>query len=209
MPVSKAEFIEKGRPYFPAEALDFAFFYFDKYDFNLKITRPRLQKKGDFSYFYDHSRRPVITVNQDLCSYEFLLVYIHELAHLFVYLKYPRQARPHGEKWKEEYRMLIYNALENIDLPSDIREAWLQHTTHIKSSGDLDETLEKCFVRYRPHIEGSCTIKELQVNDFFTFRNQRYQLLAFARTRATCLQTDSGRKYTIPMMAQVTKENPA
>lgn len=205
MPVTKADFIKKVGSYFPSEAIDFVFYYFDNYDFNLKISRPRKTKKGDFVFMRNRSKRPQISVNSDLCSYEFLLVFLHELAHYFVYLRYPSTVKSHGQEWKAEYRQLVQKALNTILLPEEVKAAFRLHITHVKSTSNADENLEKCFDAYRPANEEEIFLKDLNLTDQFIFRHHYYQLLSFARTRAICVDLSTHLQYRIGKMARVEK----
>ena len=57
------------------------------YDFDLKITRPRKSKLGDFRP-PKPGKRSSITMNEDLGPYQFLTTFVHELAHLIIWEKY-------------------------------------------------------------------------------------------------------------------------
>jgi hypothetical protein len=53
------------------------------------------------------SRRERITVNVNLNPYNFLVTYLHEVAHLEVYRQYKRRQPPHGKAWKTHFRLLL------------------------------------------------------------------------------------------------------
>ncbi len=99
----KEEFIAKTGKYFPPETIDFVYFQFETHLFNFRITRPRVTKKGDFRYSLIRKSLPSISINSNLCSYEFFLVFLHELAHYKVFTKFENQAKSHGKEWKNEY----------------------------------------------------------------------------------------------------------
>ncbi|MFN8135383.1 MAG: SprT-like domain-containing protein [Bacteroidales bacterium] len=67
----------------------------------------------------------MIQANADLGPYTFLLVFLHELAHLVVMKKYGRKAKPHGSEWKNAYRQLVQPFFEHevfpVKLASEIR----------------------------------------------------------------------------------------
>ena len=71
---------------------------------NLKITRPRKTKRGDFRY---GKGTLTISVNQDSNSFRFLFTLIHEIAHLKNYLEFGTRVSPHGKEWKANFRFVF------------------------------------------------------------------------------------------------------
>ena len=208
--ISKDEFIKQIGKYFPTEALDYVFFYFNQYRFSFRVSADRVTKKGDFKYFKDKTKIPIISVNGSLCTYDFLLVYIHELAHYIVYEHYDIfKVKSHGEEWKDAYRKLLTNLIENVALPYDIMEAFESYIHRIKSSTSQDEALEKVLDRYRKLPESVTRLKDLQIGDYFVCRNELFRLDSFARTRAKCTLMRANRKYLISGMMNVEKVNNA
>src|SRR5437762_6027153 len=102
----------------PSPALAYCFMLWEKAPFDLKITRSRQSKVGDFT-----SRRdivhPRITLNHDLNPYLFLVTYIHEVAHLHVFLKHRNRVDPHGEEWKNMFKQLMEPLLQNNVFPEE------------------------------------------------------------------------------------------
>ena len=206
--ISKDEFIRQVGKYFPTESLDYVFFYFNHHRFSFKVAPTRATKKGDFKYFKDKKRIPVISVNGNLCTYDFLLVYVHELAHYMVYEHYDIfKVKSHGEEWKNAYRKLLTNLIEQVALPNDIMVAFGNYIHRIKSSTSQDEELEKVLDHYRKIPETVLRLKELQIGDHFLCRNELFQLDSFARTRAKCTLLRNNRKYLISGMMNVEKVN--
>ena len=204
--VSKEEFVKVSGKYFPPEAIDFAWFYFDTCNFSLKITNSRSTKKGDFKYYKDKNRITEITVNGDLCSYDFLLVYIHELAHYMVYRHHDIfKAKAHGQEWQFFFKKLLDNVIEQTALPQDIREAFHYHSLHIKSSTVLDQQLELALDKYRTKREGVVYLKDLSVGDHFICRGSLFKIDSFARTRVHCTLVKANRKYLISGIMEVKK----
>ncbi|MEG1556614.1 MAG: hypothetical protein RR356_07820, partial [Bacteroidales bacterium] len=198
-------FAKQMSPFFPEEALDYVYFYFNQHNFNLKISSPRLTKKGDFKFYPLLNRCPSISINNDLCSYEFLLVYIHELAHYYVFKKYSKTVKAHGKEWKEEYKKLLINAIEQINFPDNIAVAFRNHLAKIKSSSSLDEELMQVFDSYKSTTIEEIMVKNLQIGDVFLFRNKTYQLDSFARTRACCTLLKTQQKFLVNGIVKVKK----
>ena len=204
--LSKEVFAERVGKYFPPEAVDYAFFYFNHYQFHFKVTQSRTTKKGDFKYSRDQNKTPIITVNGDLCSYDFLLVYIHELAHYMIY-KYHDifKMKSHGDEWKKAFKGLLINLLEQVVLPDDIKTAFHKYSHHIKSSTANDRDLEQVLDGYRNKPEGIIYLKDLREGEQFVCRNELFRLDSFARTRARCTLLRNNRKYLISDMMNVKK----
>lgn len=205
----KEQFLSIAKEYFPSEALDFAWFYFEQNGFTFTVTNSRKTKKGDFKYFRDKNKQPGISINGDLCSYDFLIVFVHELAHYMVYRHgniFKMQA--HGKEWRCFFRKLLENLIATVDLPKDIKEAFQNHSLNIKSSTVSDQQLETVLDRYRKKPEGVVYLKELSVGDYFICRGKLFKIDTFARTRVRCTLAESNRKYLISSMMYVTPYHP-
>lgn len=201
---SKEDFSNVVGKFFPTEAIDFAWTYFQKEDFNFKISPSRVSKKGDFRYFKLKNKRPTITVNGDLCTYDFLLVYLHELAHYFVYKHYQiEKVKAHGKEWKDLFRALLVESTTEIELPQDIRDSFLHHAKKCPGSSALDKELEITLDKYRKKPEGVLYLKDLKAGDIFICRSELFKLESFARTRATCTMLRNNRRYLISGMMNV------
>lgn len=200
---------EKLRPflekYFPEESVFYIIQYFEKYSFNFSVSRPRLTKKGDFRFRYDKKGFPTISVNGDLIKYEFLLVFIHELAHFFVYEEETFHEEKHGERWKTIYRSLLTELMVAVPLPQDIVDAWTLHLQQVKSTSSTDEHLLKVFKKYGSVAQNSFLLKELAVGEYFIFQNQKFRLDKFRRTQAICTLIRTNRPCLISMVAEVIK----
>jgi len=84
--------------YLPANAIESILNYQNEYKFRIKITRPRKTKLGDFRVI---SRNLIqVSVNGNLNKYEFLIVLLHEIAHVIVWKTYNKRVKPHGKEWK-------------------------------------------------------------------------------------------------------------
>lgn len=192
------------KSFFPPESVSFVEKLYDSGDFNFHVCRPRKTKKGDFRYFRYANQPPIITVNSDLCAYEFLLVYLHEVAHYLVYKKHSRPKNPHGREWKKEYISLITNLLDQVVLPESVKEAFAQHVRCPKASSGIDVALESLFHSMRS-VEVGLLLKELPEGSLFSFRCERFRLLHHNRTRACCLRLSNGRQYLIHGTASVSR----
>lgn len=204
--ITKDYFVEKIGSKFPSETVDFVYDIFNKNNFSLKVSRPRASKKGDFRYNLQGKTPPLITINSDLCSYEFLLVFLHEVAHYRVFVNYKIQdVKSHGSEWKCEYLTLLQELMDGCALPDDITQAFVKHARNIKSSSAIDQDLENAFNNYRDVNENVTTLNKLAPGDTFIARNDLFILNKFLRTRALCTNLCNNRKYSIHGMAPVIK----
>ena len=91
--------------YLPELAIDEIVLLQEKYVFHLKISKPRNSKLGDFRPIGKRNSR--ISVNGNLNKYEFLIVLLHEIAHLLVWKNYGLRTKPHGKEWQFEFKLLL------------------------------------------------------------------------------------------------------
>ena len=73
--------------------------YLQKIPIEIKVTRQRLTKHGDFRL--KRNGMSVITVNNSLNPYRFLITLLHELAHYKVVKQFGHRVKPHGKEWKK------------------------------------------------------------------------------------------------------------
>ncbi|MDR2979093.1 MAG: SprT-like domain-containing protein [Bacteroidales bacterium] len=196
--ITKDFFVDKIGNRFPSEAIDFVYDLFSNGHFSLKVSPPRVSKKGDFRYHVQGQKIPLITVNADLCRYEFLLVFIHEVAHYNVFIKYKIQdVRSHGAEWKGEYLLLLQQLLGNCTLPDDIRQAFVKHGQNVKSSSAMDQHLEDVFQKYRTQHKDTTSLSKLKVGDKFILRHELFVVNEFLRTRAICTNMRTKRRFYV------------
>ena len=89
--------------YIPKEAVPIIAQWVYKYNFKLKVKKSRASKYGDYRP-PEKKLNHVITINQDMNKYAFLVTLIHEVAHLCNYDENGTKVKPHGIEWKQHYR---------------------------------------------------------------------------------------------------------
>ena len=72
----------------------------------LTITQKRQSLYGDYRA-PDFKAGHRISVNGDLNRFAFFITFVHELAHLQVWMQHRHRAAPHGNEWKQVYRQLM------------------------------------------------------------------------------------------------------
>ncbi len=92
--------------YLPEKAVPEILNWLENSNVQLKITRNRHTKLGDYRPPIKHKFHK-ISINYDLNKYNFLITLIHEFAHLNIWEQFKNRVKPHGKEWKEEYSKLL------------------------------------------------------------------------------------------------------
>lgn len=171
--------------------------------FTLKIVKSRLTKIGDFTS-KGHATRPQITLNGDLNPYSFLITYIHEVAHLFVFLNFSRHTEPHGEHWKYAFRRLMAPMLKPDIFPEEVLIPLMDHMENPKASSFADVTLTKALRNFDAHAGKATLLSDLPEGSIFKFQKRFFQKGKLRRTRVLCKELETKRQYLVPAEAEVT-----
>jgi len=171
------------------------------YDFDLKITRPRKSKLGDFRP-PKPGKRSSITMNEDLGPYQFLTTFVHELAHLIIWEKYGHRAAPHGKEWKQCFGALLISLAEVHPWPEVYKKAILEHATRPKSAVGGDPGLQSILLQLDGK-DDEVLLQDLAPGDEFNFKTRRFRYQKCHRTRALVLDVGNKRLYTIPLVARI------
>src|SRR6478609_6690326 len=81
-------------PYLPGAEVEYCAELIMLYKLHLHIEIERADRLGDYSPHLGKGNR--ITINHNLNPYDFLITFIHELAHHTTYKKYGSRHEPHG-----------------------------------------------------------------------------------------------------------------
>jgi hypothetical protein len=186
----------------PPTALGYCFDLWKANPFELKITRSRQTKVGDFT-----SRRtknhPRITLNNDLNPYLFLVTYVHEVAHLHVYLTYGARVDPHGDKWKETFTDLMVPLLWESVFPEEILHELRRHMINPKASSFADTALTEAFRKFDKN-QHQITLSGVPEGSIFKLQGRYFRKGKLRRTRVLCMELTSRRDYLVPADALVT-----
>ena len=171
------------------------------YDFDLKITRPRKSKLGDFRP-PKPGKRSSITMNGNLGPYQFLTTLVHELAHLITWENYGHRAAPHGKEWKQCFGALLISLAEAHPWPEVYKKAILEHATRPKSAVGGDPGLQKILLQLDGK-DDEVLLQDLAPGAEFNFKTRRFRYQKRHRTRALVLDLRNKRLYTIPLVARI------
>lgn len=181
----------------PATALRYCYELWNETPFQLKITRTRQTKVGDFT-----SRKsvahPRITLNHELNSFLFLITYIHEVAHLRVHLHYGNRVDPHGEEWKRGFQILLQPVMTYDVFPEDILIELQRHMINPKASSFADTELTKILRRYDKDAAQYATLSDIPEGSIFRFQGRFFKKGKIRRTRVLCHEVKTKRHYLVP-----------
>lgn len=186
----------------PASALEYSFELWKESPFELKITRSRQTKVGDFTSKHTRSH-PRITINNDLNPYLFVVTYVHEVAHLRVYLQFGGRVDPHGEKWKTTFTDLMLPILWESVFPDQILHELRRHMINPKASSFADTALTEAFRKFDSN-PNQVTLSQVPEGSIFKLQGRYFRKGKLRRTRVLCRELQSKRDYLVPADSIVT-----
>ncbi len=171
---------------------------------NLRISKSRRTKLGDFKVNAQANSIPQISVNGDLNSYEFLFTLLHEFAHLEVYEQYGFAVKSHGKEWKTAYQHIIQPYIEKNIFPEPLKSIIIRHMQNPKASSYADLALCKAFLSYSEDVgKDQLFLEELAEGTLFEINGKLLVKGIKRRTRYLCADKSGRRKYTVSSLAIV------
>ena len=183
----------------PYRSIKLLQYWIDELDVKVVLSLPRKTKLGDFKVRHN---RFVVSINNNLNPYSFLITLTHELAHAFVYKEYKKKVIPHGKSWQKTFKSLMLNFLTPDYFPEDILRVLSRHMLSPKASTYSDLELIKVL---KKHDEiKSFTISDISEGELFNTSNGRAfvkgQLL---RKRYKCFECKTNKVYMFHPFAEV------
>lgn len=197
------------RQYLPASAVDDIYQYLNRHAVHLHITRERSSKLGDYRRPHKEHNYHAISINGNLNPYMFLLVLLHEMAHLDTYLQYRNQVQPHGHEWQNSYAQLInqYNQTDNF--PENVRTMLTHYTLRIPLRRQwltrIETELSHYDTDYNPNDD--LRVRDLKPGTIFYLKKRPellLQMIGKLRTRYQCTAENGVMSYSVRGDAQVT-----
>ncbi len=188
----------------PESALDYCYEVWKADPFRLTITSSRSTKLGDFNFLRGRSFQK-ISINHDLNIYQFLITYLHEVAHHRVYAKYGMGKKPHGVEWKLAFQSIMAPVLTVRVFPYDVLIPLKRHMANPKASAGADFFLAKELKKYDTVNQGPGLVflGDIRVGSAFEIKARVFKKLETKRTRVLCQELSNGRKYLISSHAEV------
>ncbi|XOV91098.1 MAG: SprT-like domain-containing protein [Bacteroidota bacterium] len=174
---------------------------YEHFGFEFKIKKSRQTKLGDYRYDFTEKKH-IITINNDLNPYAFLLTYLHEVAHLVTFDEHKNKVSPHGTEWKNAFKKVSQPVLNEEIFPPMVLHAIQNYFKNPKASSCSDPTLYNVLRKF-DHPSDTVPLKSLNIGDKFDFNGRIFQKKEIKRTRAVCLEIATGRKYLINEIASV------
>jgi hypothetical protein len=198
------KFLAAFQKHVPEAAANYCWNLWKEKPFNFFIAKARQSKLGDFRYRRDRKIQ-TITINHNLHPYQFLVTYIHEVAHFRAFEKYGLEILPHGIEWKMTFRELMIPVLNDAVFPKDILHALKRHMQNPKASSGADLFLGRVMRGYEQTASEEFLLVDLPVGGIFELQGRRFKKELTRRTRILCAELNTGRKYLISAHAAVKK----
>ena len=169
----------------------------------VKIKKSRNSKLGDFRV--NKKGEYLISINDDLNKFAFLITLTHEIAHAFVWEKYKRKVSPHGKQWKATFKELMLNFLNSDIFPDDILRVLSKHLKKPKASTVNDYNLSKVLRTYDNNKQ--LILSEIPDGSIFsTLNGRQFVKLNKLQKRYKCKAVDSEKIYLFNPLAVIDLE---
>lgn len=184
--------------FLPPNALPFLERWLTGHSCQIKLTRERRSKLGDYRKLSDKTHK--ISINVNLDTELFFFVMTHEVAHLLAFHQY-KNITPHGKEWKLTFRNLL---LESLDIYSEnLRPLILDFSKNPKANFMSSPALVKYFDTKL--IDNQHYVEDLVEKEKFIFQSQKYEVEEKKKKRYLCKNLHTGRKYWFKACARVEK----
>ena len=189
--------------YLPERAVDAVFELIKTNDVHLKIVNQRQSKHGDYRRVNGGAH--IITINNSLNKYAFLITLVHEIAHLIAFEKYGRLIKPHGVEWKYTFQTLMLPFIRPEIFPESLIGVVANHFKNPKASSDTDARMAIALKEFDVKINNhQIYIFELLEGDNFRIPNGKIFKRGRKRIkRYECVELSSGKVYLFQPNAQV------
>ncbi len=199
----KQELAKVLKKYLPKAALEYCCELIILYKLHLHIEVERKDRLGDYSPHLGHGNR--ISINHNLNPYDFLITFIHELAHHVTHKKYGPNHQSHGDEWKHEFKNCMRPVVMMKIFPPDIEAPLIKHMKMPKYTHSGDVMLMKALMKYNTGKQ-DILLDDLAPNSIFkmTARSKMVlRKLSKLRTYIMCEDIATGKKYKVHAIAKV------
>ncbi len=158
----------------------------------IKLKKSRKTKHGDFSV--KKNGLCIITINDDLNQYRFLITLIHEISHYIAYMNHGPYIKPHGVEWKNIFKNLLLPIIKPEIIPNDVLKPLAIYAKNPKASSDTDLNLSLALNRY--NINQCDYVFNLSKGSVFKASNERvYVMIKKLRKRYECMDIITKKLY--------------
>ena len=188
--------------YVPKNSLPVLQKWFNQRPFELRISKKRTSKFGDFRASTKHFPNR-ISVNSNLNQYAFLITLTHEFAHLLVWLQHKHKVKAHGTEWKTEFSTLMNVLLSKKIFPQHLAIVLQKHMENPPASSARDINLINELKKYDAP-NNAVQLVEIDEGASFSLHNKRVFIKGKKRrTRYLCKEVSTKKEYLIHGVAEV------
>jgi len=189
------------KTYVPEKSITQLQYWIDELGVLIKLTKPRSSKLGDFKI---RKGELLISINNNLNPYSFLITLTHELAHAFVYKNHKNTKDPHGKKWQLMFKSMLLNFLTPDYFPKDILEALSLHIRKPNASTLSDIKLSSILQTY--DTDKTIIISDINEGEEFSLSNGKvFRKGPKLRKRYRCIEKHTKKIYLIHPLADVSR----
>lgn len=190
------------RKYLPEKSVDLVARWIIEFDFKLKIKKERSTRLGDYTA-PRNGMNHIITVNHNLNKYAFLITLVHEVAHLVTWNQHRDRVSPHGQEWKNNFKILIQPFLNTDIFPLEVFAALRRYMSNPAASSCTDQHLLKT-LKLHDEQNGQVFLEYLPQNTVFLYNGTRvFQKGEKIRKRFRCREISTGAIYLFNALAEV------
>lgn len=187
----------------PERAVDAIFELIKVNDVHLKIVNQRQSKHGDYRRINGGAH--IITINNSLNKYAFLITLVHEIAHLIAFEKYGRLIKPHGVEWKYTFQTLMLPFIRPEIFPESLIGVIANHFKNPKASSDTDARMAIALKQFDVKVDNH-QIYMFELLEGTSFRIPNGKIFKKGKKRIKryeCVELSSGNMYLFQPNAQV------
>jgi SprT protein len=201
----KAKLMKVLQEYLPKNSVELCSELIMFYRLHLHIE---VERKGRYGDYMPHSGKGSrISINHNLSPFEFLITFVHELAHHTTFVKYGNNHDAHGVEWKNEFKICMRPFFELEIFPYDLKATLAKHMQNPKYSQSADVKLLQVLRKYDDRKTHILTLSQLEDGDVFKMKNDKHVLkkVKKLRTYILCETLDGQWKYRVHAMVEVQK----
>ena len=199
----KMQLMHVLKKYLPGHTVEYCSELIMLHKLHLHIEVERKGRLGDYSPHLGKGNR--ISINHNLNPYDFIITFIHELAHHTTFKKYGSKHEAHGAEWKDEFKNCMRPVVMLKMFPTDIETPLIKHMKNPKYTHSGDVQLMKALMKYDKNRD-YVILEEIPENALFKMSERSRIIMKKGekrRTYFTCIATESKKKYLVHAIAKV------
>lgn len=199
----KEQLMKVLKNYLPPVTVGYCSELIMNYKLHLHIEVERKDRLGDYSPHLGKGNR--ISINHNLNPYDFLITFIHELAHHTAHKKFGNHHQPHGKEWKDEFKYHMRSIVRLKFFPPDVEQALIKHMQSPSYTHTGDLALTRVLMKYNK-VQEDVLLDDLPEGAIFKVgKSGRVKMKKGVkrRTYIHCTAIDTNKEYLIHAVARV------